>query len=85
MLWRKATNKQTYCSHTLFNNYPSSLSAAESGKSHCPLCHRNFPLGEEAWKNHLMGKDGCKANPRRLQSINRKQAAGQPPGPGGLL
>ncbi|XP_053307348.1 centrosomal protein of 104 kDa [Spea bombifrons] len=41
----------------------------------CPLCHENFMPGEEAWKSHLMGKDGCKANPRRTQALQRTQLA----------
>ncbi|XP_013412883.1 centrosomal protein of 104 kDa isoform X2 [Lingula anatina] len=52
--------------------------AAVADQSHCPLCHENIPQGEEGWKNHLMGKDGCKHNPRRLQALNKagKQAGG---------
>ena len=45
--------------------------AAEPGMNHCPLCHNNISTGEDSWKTHLMGKDGCKANPRRLQSLNK--------------
>uniref|UniRef100_A0A6J0SSX4 Centrosomal protein of 104 kDa isoform X1 n=1 Tax=Pogona vitticeps TaxID=103695 RepID=A0A6J0SSX4_9SAUR len=37
----------------------------------CPLCHENFTPGEEAWKVHLMGKDGCRMNPRRTQALNK--------------
>ncbi|XP_056117070.1 centrosomal protein of 104 kDa isoform X1 [Rhinichthys klamathensis goyatoka] len=33
--------------------------------NHCPLCHENFASGEEAWKSHLMGPEGCKQNSRR--------------------
>ncbi|KAK7135936.1 hypothetical protein R3I94_014565 [Phoxinus phoxinus] len=33
--------------------------------NHCPLCHENFTSGEEAWKSHLMGSEGCKQNSRR--------------------
>ncbi|XP_010175559.1 centrosomal protein of 104 kDa [Antrostomus carolinensis] len=39
--------------------------------NHCPLCHDNFSPGEEAWKSHLMGNDGCKMNQRRLSTINK--------------
>ncbi|KFQ82934.1 Centrosomal protein of 104 kDa [Phaethon lepturus] len=39
--------------------------------NHCPLCHDNFSPGEEAWKSHLMGNDGCKMNQRRLCPINK--------------
>ncbi|KAF7648578.1 hypothetical protein LDENG_00154360 [Lucifuga dentata] len=48
-----------------------------SGKSsnHCPLCHSNFTPGEEAWKAHLMGRQGCKQNSRRTAVSQRTQAA----------
>uniref|UniRef100_A0A8B9FXM6 Centrosomal protein of 104 kDa n=1 Tax=Amazona collaria TaxID=241587 RepID=A0A8B9FXM6_9PSIT len=36
--------------------------------NHCPLCHDNFPPGEEGWKSHLMG---CKMNQRRLSILNK--------------
>ncbi|NXH18786.1 CE104 protein, partial [Bucco capensis] len=39
--------------------------------NHCPLCHANFSPGEEAWKSHLVGKDGCKMNQRRLSTRNK--------------
>ncbi|KAK2851131.1 hypothetical protein Q5P01_007407 [Channa striata] len=46
-----------------------------SGKdlNHCPLCHNNFIPGEEAWKAHLMGKEGCKQNSRRTVASQRSQ------------
>ncbi|NWZ68015.1 CE104 protein, partial [Acrocephalus arundinaceus] len=43
----------------------------ENVANHCPLCHENFPPGEEAWKSHLMDKDGCKMNQRRASSMNK--------------
>ncbi|NXS58955.1 CE104 protein, partial [Brachypteracias leptosomus] len=43
----------------------------ENVANHCPLCHENFSPGEEAWKSHLMGKDGCKMNRQRLSPINK--------------
>ncbi|XP_072739674.1 centrosomal protein of 104 kDa [Ciconia boyciana] len=43
----------------------------ENVANRCPLCHDNFSPGEEAWKSHLMGKDGCKMNQRRLPTINK--------------
>ncbi|NXL03647.1 CE104 protein, partial [Mesembrinibis cayennensis] len=43
----------------------------ENVANHCPLCHDNFSPGEEAWKSHLMGKNGCKMNQRRLSTINK--------------
>ncbi|XP_014263010.2 centrosomal protein of 104 kDa isoform X3 [Maylandia zebra] len=47
------------------------------GKSsnHCPLCHNNFTPGEEAWKAHLMGREGCKQNSRRTAASQRTQPA----------
>ncbi|XP_041061791.1 centrosomal protein of 104 kDa isoform X4 [Carcharodon carcharias] len=45
----------------------------EKVANHCPLCHENFQPGEEAWKVHLMGRDGCKMNPRRTQTLQRGQ------------
>ncbi|XP_060603860.1 centrosomal protein of 104 kDa-like isoform X3 [Ruditapes philippinarum] len=47
--------------------------AAKSGMNHCPLCHQNHISGEDGWKNHLMAKDGCKQNPRRLLALNKPQ------------
>ncbi|XP_078616850.1 centrosomal protein of 104 kDa-like isoform X8 [Branchiostoma floridae x Branchiostoma japonicum] len=44
----------------------------EKVANHCPLCHQNIPPGEEGWKTHLMGKDGCKNNPRRVQALEKK-------------
>ncbi|KAM6925519.1 centrosomal protein of 104 kDa [Xenentodon cancila] len=51
--------------------------ASISGKSsnHCPLCHANFTPGEEAWKAHLMGREGCKQNSRRTAVSQRTQPA----------
>ncbi|XP_070615112.1 centrosomal protein of 104 kDa isoform X2 [Erythrolamprus reginae] len=43
----------------------------EKVANRCPLCHENFTPGEEAWKVHLMGKDGCRVNPRRTHSLNK--------------
>ncbi|KAL7978561.1 hypothetical protein Chor_005543 [Crotalus horridus] len=44
---------------------------SEKVANRCPLCHDNFTPGEEAWKVHLMGRDGCRMNPRRLPSLNK--------------
>ncbi|XP_030641100.1 centrosomal protein of 104 kDa [Chanos chanos] len=41
--------------------------------NHCPLCHENFVPGEEAWKSHLMGSEGCKQNSRRTAVVQRQQ------------
>ncbi|NXO20105.1 CE104 protein, partial [Cisticola juncidis] len=43
----------------------------ENVANHCPLCHENFPPGEEAWRCHLMDKDGCKMNQRRTSCLNK--------------
>ncbi|NXC18175.1 CE104 protein, partial [Corythaeola cristata] len=43
----------------------------ENVANHCPLCHDNFSPGEEAWKSHLMGNNGCKMNQRRLSTMNK--------------
>ncbi|NWW75459.1 CE104 protein, partial [Climacteris rufus] len=43
----------------------------ENVANHCPLCHENFPPGEEAWRSHLMDKDGCKMNQRRIPPMNK--------------
>ncbi|XP_053546383.1 LOW QUALITY PROTEIN: centrosomal protein of 104 kDa [Bombina bombina] len=49
----------------------------EKVANHCPLCHENFTPGEEAWKSHLMGKEGCKMNPRKIQALQRTQLGPQ--------
>ncbi|KFP87409.1 Centrosomal protein of 104 kDa, partial [Acanthisitta chloris] len=48
----------------------------------CPLCHENFAPGEEAWKSHLMDRDGCKMNQRRICPMN-KTILVHPAGPAG--
>ncbi|XP_030077943.1 centrosomal protein of 104 kDa isoform X2 [Microcaecilia unicolor] len=45
----------------------------EKVANRCPLCHENFTPGEEAWKFHLMGRDGCKMNLRRTGALQRTQ------------
>ncbi|XP_071331392.1 centrosomal protein of 104 kDa isoform X2 [Trachinotus anak] len=45
------------------------------GSNHCPLCHNNFMPGEQAWKAHLMGREGCKQNSRRTAVSQRTQPA----------
>ncbi|KAM6435484.1 centrosomal protein of 104 kDa isoform 1-T3 [Liasis olivaceus] len=56
----------------------------EKVANRCPLCHENFAPGEEAWKVHLMGKEGCRMNPRRTHSFNKsmptQSAAGRAAG-----
>ncbi|XP_064028295.1 centrosomal protein of 104 kDa isoform X2 [Pogoniulus pusillus] len=61
----------------------------EAVANHCPLCHDNFAPGEEAWKSHLMGRDGCRMNKRRVAPMNKTlllqpgRAAGRKPGAAG--
>ncbi|NWY17703.1 CE104 protein, partial [Aphelocoma coerulescens] len=43
----------------------------ENVANRCPLCHENFPPGEEAWRSHLMDRDGCKMNQRRASPMNK--------------
>ncbi|XP_041377426.1 centrosomal protein of 104 kDa-like [Gigantopelta aegis] len=43
----------------------------QANVNHCPLCHENIPVGEDSWKNHLMGPRGCSNNPRRLLALNK--------------
>ncbi|NXS83738.1 CE104 protein, partial [Erpornis zantholeuca] len=43
----------------------------ENVANRCPLCHENFPPGEEAWRSHLMDRDGCKMNQRRTSPMNK--------------
>ncbi|XP_069550174.1 centrosomal protein of 104 kDa [Brachyistius frenatus] len=50
-------------------------SVSGKGSNHCPLCHNNFMPGEEAWKTHLMGREGCKQNSRRTAVSHRTQPA----------
>ncbi|KAJ7306573.1 hypothetical protein JRQ81_009937 [Phrynocephalus forsythii] len=52
----------------------------EKVANHCPLCHENFTPGEEAWKAHLMGKDGCRMNLRRTQTLNKSGPTQPVPG-----
>ncbi|XP_067328917.1 centrosomal protein of 104 kDa isoform X1 [Anolis sagrei] len=60
-------------------------SKPEKVANHCPLCHENFTPGEEAWKTHLMGRDGCRLNLRRTQVLNKslptQSVAGRPAAP----
>ncbi|KAM4737968.1 centrosomal protein of 104 kDa isoform 1-T3 [Anableps anableps] len=53
----------------------SNCNRTSSASNHCPLCHNNFPPGEEAWKAHLMGREGCKQNSRRTAVSQRTQPA----------
>ena len=31
----------------------------------------NIPEGDEPWREHSMGADGCVKNPRRLQALKK--------------
>ncbi|XP_043973162.1 centrosomal protein of 104 kDa isoform X1 [Gambusia affinis] len=53
----------------------SNCNRTVAASNHCPLCHNNFPPGEEAWKTHLMGQEGCKQNSRRTAVSQRTQPA----------
>ncbi|XP_027858186.1 centrosomal protein of 104 kDa [Xiphophorus couchianus] len=53
----------------------SNCNRTVAASNHCPLCHNNFPPGEEAWKTHLMGREGCKQNSRRTAVSQRTQPA----------
>ncbi|XP_036435026.1 LOW QUALITY PROTEIN: centrosomal protein of 104 kDa [Colossoma macropomum] len=45
---------------------------ADGSCNHCPLCHENFPPGEEGWKSHLMDSSaGCTQNTRRTVTLQR--------------
>ncbi|XP_048780566.1 centrosomal protein of 104 kDa-like isoform X2 [Ostrea edulis] len=54
-----------------------SCNPSKSSFNHCPLCHQNIGSGEDGWKSHLMSRDGCKQNPRRLLAINKQPTAGK--------
>lgn len=53
-----------------------SCNPSETDRNHCPLCHQNISNGEDKWMKHLMGKDGCKQNPRRLLALNKQPPVG---------
>ncbi|XP_066499761.1 centrosomal protein of 104 kDa [Hoplias malabaricus] len=58
---------------TICNFIPS-----DGNSNHCPLCHENFPPGEEGWKFHLMDSSaGCKENTRRTVALQRAQTHAQ--------
>ncbi|CAD5115537.1 DgyrCDS4504 [Dimorphilus gyrociliatus] len=47
---------------------------AKDGEEVCPLCHQIVVGGENGWKSHLMGENGCKNNARRLQQGKESQS-----------
>ncbi|NWH76291.1 CE104 protein, partial [Piaya cayana] len=57
--------------HKHFKSKTCNPAKPEKVANHCPLCHDNFSPGEEAWKSHLTGRDGCKMNQRRIPTINK--------------
>jgi len=46
---------------------------AKPNTNRCPLCHMNIREDEKAWRNHLMGVDGCIKNPRRNQALKKSK------------
>ncbi|XP_050009161.1 centrosomal protein of 104 kDa isoform X2 [Alexandromys fortis] len=54
---------------------------SEKVANRCPLCHENFAPGEEAWKAHLMGPNGCTMNLRKTHVLSRATAPQQGKGP----
>jgi hypothetical protein len=44
---------------------------AKPRTTRCPLCHMNIPDGDEPWRDHLTGPDGCMKNPRRIQALKK--------------
>ncbi|XP_017322902.1 centrosomal protein of 104 kDa isoform X1 [Ictalurus punctatus] len=64
-------NKLTeHVQSTACNPLPDTM--ANGNCNHCPLCHENFPPGEESWKFHLMDSSaGCKQNTRRMVALQR--------------
>ncbi|XP_078338788.1 centrosomal protein of 104 kDa-like isoform X2 [Crassostrea virginica] len=69
----EAIPKSDFDEHTA----AKSCNVARTGTNHCPLCHQNIGAGEEGWKSHLMSREGCKQNPRRLLALNKTPAAGK--------
>ncbi|CAF2644496.1 unnamed protein product [Rotaria sp. Silwood2] len=52
-------------------------SEAKPNTNRCPLCHMNIREGEKAWREHLIGVDGCIKNPRRLQALKKNKNSQQ--------
>ncbi|KAK6175357.1 hypothetical protein SNE40_013840 [Patella caerulea] len=69
----EAVSKTDYDSHIA----EKACTPAKANSTHCPLCHINVSPGDESWKNHLMSKDGCKENPRRLLLFSKHPPAQQ--------
>ena len=44
----------------------------------CPLCHADFPPGEDGWREHLLVPPGCPANKRKIpNTLIEQMGAGQ--------
>ncbi|XP_028922177.1 centrosomal protein of 104 kDa isoform X8 [Ornithorhynchus anatinus] len=71
----EAISKQEVSQHTKIK--ACNPAKPERLANRCPLCHENFIPGEEAWKTHLMGQDGCTGNPRKASCLQTMQT-GQP-------
>lgn len=64
------------CSEAIGNDYETHIKLKECHETkpnavRCPLCHMNVPEGDKAWRDHLMGVDGCVKNPRRIQALKK--------------
>ena len=46
---------------------------AEPHTNRCPFCHMNIAEGDEPWRDHLMGPDGCVRNPRRMPALKNSK------------
>ncbi|CAF0732515.1 unnamed protein product [Adineta ricciae] len=86
-LLRECENKGKYqqcprCSEAIGNDFDIHIKLKECHEtkpntSRCPLCHMNIPEGDEAWRNHLMGADGCVKNSRRVSELKQGGHASQ--------
>ncbi|XP_071945572.1 centrosomal protein of 104 kDa-like isoform X2 [Antedon mediterranea] len=51
---------------------------AKKAMARCPLCHKNFPPGEESWRHHLMTKGMCITNHRNKQDAGKGRNTKRP-------
>ncbi len=80
-LLRECAKKGKYqqcprCTEAIGNDFDVHIKLKECIESkpntnRCPLCHMNIREGEKAWREHLMGVDGCVKNPRRIQALKK--------------
>jgi hypothetical protein len=80
-LLRECAKKGKYqqcprCTEAIGNDFDVHIKLKECSESkpntnRCPLCHMNIREGEKAWRDHLMGADGCVKNPRRIQALKK--------------